>query len=111
MASLDPELRAGDADRDRAIAVLPQVTPKAVCLTKSAGHLLILPMRHGNSAHEVPWLLIHLSLGVATMVNKIWGATWIIKGDGTPCYWPIWVMKPWGSELLIATINDPRKRD
>ena len=140
MVSLDPELRAGDADRDRVIAVLTesytegrltndefQLRVDSAHAARTFGELdaLVDDLPRANTEVEVPENNTVSRprrrkdlragwvswLGVGIMVNVIWGATWITQGGGAPYYWPIWVMGPWGAGILIATMSGPRKRD
>ncbi len=45
-------------------------------------------------------------VGVAIIVNVIWGITWLANSDdGVPYYWPIWVMVPWGAVILAGMVT------
>ena len=138
--SHDPELRAGDTDRDRTIAVLTdgyaegrltndefQVRVDSAHVASTVGELnaLVVDLPKAKSDDEVrqanavsrPKLSKDLRagwvswLGVGILVNVIWGATWITHGGSAPYYWPIWVIGPWGAGMFIATMSEPRKRD
>ena len=48
-------------------------------------------------------------LGVGVLVNIIWFATWM--GDGpAPYYWPIWVIGPWGGAMVIWSLTSKAER-
>lgn len=128
----DPELRAGDADRDRTITELREAYAEGRLtadefsdrLTKAQaartfGELAALtadlpPLsraqaevaraevgsrRKGLRQAWGAWL------GVAILVNVIWGATWITDPGPAPYYWPIWVWGPWGAAMLLGQLT------
>lgn len=131
----EPELRAGDADRDATIATLRQAytegrldsaefnerldrAHEARTFADLASLTSDLPSpsseissEEGKAAKErrdmrTAWASW---LGVGVLVNIIWFATWM--GDGpAPYYWPIWVMGPWGAGMLIWTLSSRAER-
>jgi hypothetical protein len=141
--SQDPELRAGDVDRDRTITRLREayaegrlsndefrqrmdlaqqsrtfgdldalVTDLPAVATDPASVNAAAPVPAWTGAVAVPEHEAHglrngwMSwVGVSLMVNVIWLATLVTGGDGTPYYWPIWVMGPWGAAMIFRTIT------
>ncbi len=135
--SFDPDLRAGDADRDRVISVLTdsyaegrltndefQLRVDSVHAARTFGELsaLVVDLPNAKTEVNVPETnTVSLRkrrrnlragwtswLGVGISVNVIWVATWITQQGSAPYYWPIWVMGPWGAGMLIATISGPK---
>lgn len=128
----DPELRAGDADRDRTIAELREAYAEgrltgdefADRLTgaqsaKTFGELAALtadlpPVTPGEAAVARADVQARRKglrqawgawLGVGILVNVIWAATWITDPGPAPYYWPIWVWGPWGAAMLLAQLT------
>lgn len=127
----DPQVRAGDADRDRVISTLTDAYAEGrlsrqefdarLDLAQQArtfGDLQLLtkdlpqvPARPGTAAARTDrqrqlrrnWVTW---LGVSGLVNLIWAASWATQGKSPTGYWPIWVMGPWGIAMVIATLRD-----
>ncbi len=135
--SFNPELRAGDADRDRVISVLTdsyaegrltndefQIRVDSVHAARTLGELSALIVDLPDAKAEVDVAQTNTVslrkrrkdlragwtswLGVGILVNVIWVATLMTQEGSAPYYWPIWVMGPWGAGMLIATISKPR---
>lgn len=128
----DPELRAGDADRDAAAAALREAFAQGritqdeleerlgkVHTAKTYGELApitadlpatdsapVVPeseeARRRRSALRAGWASW---VGVAVIVNVVWFASWAAGGDSPGYYWPIWVMGPWGGAMVLATLT------
>jgi hypothetical protein len=128
----DPQLRAGDADRDAAAAALREAFAQGritqdeleerlgeVHAAKTYGELAPItadlpaadsaPMvteseeaRRRRTALRAGWASW---VGVAVIVNVVWFASWVAGGDSPGYYWPIWVMGPWGGAMVLATLT------
>jgi hypothetical protein len=126
----EPELRAGDEDRDKTIARLreayaegrlePNEFNDRLDQAHAAKTFADLSILTADLPHDPPRDSTHLVqaakerrelrsawaawLGVGVLVNIIWFATWMGNGPA-PYYWPIWVMGPWGGAMLIWTLT------
>lgn len=131
MAS-DPNLRAGDADRDATIATLREAYAQGRLTQGEFDHRLDeahsavtfgdlaaitadlpLPARVESSAvapthsrrsrdMRAAWASW---AGVSLLMVVIWGATWMTSGGSAPYFWPVWVIGPWGAAMLIPTLS------
>ena len=131
-----PDIRAGDADRDRVIARLREAFAEGrltddefrdrmerAQLARTFGELSTLtedlphtptrtqdlPKTPAAARREMrkAW---QVWVFVAVIVNVIWGITWVTNPGPPPAYWPIWVYGPWGAVMLLATWNTRRER-
>ena len=126
----EPELRAGDEDRDRTIARLreayaegrlePDEFNDRLDQAHAAKTFADLRTLTADLPHDPPpnsSAAVHAAkeqrdmrsawaswLGVGVLVNIIWFGTWMGNGPA-PYYWPIWVMGPWGAGMLIWTLS------
>lgn len=131
----DPELRAGDADRDATISELREAYAEGRLLPEEFDDRLdraheaktfadlrdltadlpretaIAPQEPSESAIERKKLRSAWAswLGVGVLVNIIWFATWMGSGPA-PYYWPIWVVGPWGGAMVIWTLASRAER-
>ena len=131
----EPELRAGDADRDKTISVLreayaegrlrPEEFNERLDRAHAAATYADLDALTADLPTEKPASTPELAkavkerkdmrsawaswLGVGVLVNIIWFATWMGSGPA-PYYWPIWVMGPWGGGMLIWTLSSRAER-
>jgi hypothetical protein len=136
--SMEPDMRAGDQDRDAAISHLREAFAEGrlsndefeqrldrVHAARTYGELteLVSDLPTGTSP-AIPAPVAEVPAerdddhdvrngwaawaGVSAMVNVIYFATWMTSGGSAPYYWPIWVMGPWGAAMLIGTLS---KRD
>lgn len=128
----DPDLRAGDAERDATISMLREAFAEGrldqaefddrlgqAHIAKTYGELsqltADLPRPAPSTMVATPQSDAEKEkrdmksawaawLGVGVLVNIIWFGTWM--GDGpAPYYWPIWVIGPWGGGMLIWTLT------
>jgi hypothetical protein len=131
--ALDPELRAGDADRERTAELLRRAHTEGrldldefdirldqAYRAKTLGELAELtrdlpagpqPPAPVPSRAEGAEVLPHRDLrrawaawaSVVLICTVIWGASAISSGS-TQGFWPIWVAGPWGAVLLARTL-------
>ena len=126
-----PDLRAGDADRDRTIGVLQSAYAEGR-ITQEEFETRMGHAQEARTYRELSALTADLPspppdtsvefrdrrakkraelrkgwislAGVALITNAIWLAG-LVTSPGQPhYYWPIWVMGPWGAAMLVATI-------
>lgn len=131
-----PDIRAGDADRDRVIGRLREAFAEGRLTddefrermdraqeARTFGELAVLTedLPHVPAPREEPaqkrerarrdmrsaW---RVWLGVAVLVNVIWAITWVTNPGAPPAYWPIWVYGPWGVVMALATWNQRGER-
>ena len=131
----EPELRAGDADRDKTISVLreayaegrlkPEEFNERLEKAHTATTFADLESLTADLPVEKPTRTTEQRdaakerrdmrsawaswLGVGVLVNVIWFATWMGSGPA-PYYWPIWLMGPWGAGMLIWTLSSRAER-
>ena len=131
----EPELRAGDADRDKTISVLREAYAEgrlkpeefnerldrahaaatyadldALTADLPAGGAVSTPEQSKALKERRDMRSAWASwLGVGVLVNIIWFATWMGSGPA-PYYWPIWVMGPWGAGMLIWSLSSRAER-
>lgn len=136
--SITPDMRAGDEDRDRTIALLREAFAEGrlgddefqgrleqAAAARTFGDLapltadLPVPAPSSPAATVAPreeaeqqdWRKAWGAwLGTAVLVNVIWAATWLGNADERPYYWPIWVWGPWGAAMLVGWLVNRGKR-
>lgn len=131
--ALDPELRAGDADRERTAELLRRAHTEGrldrdefdsrldqAYRAKTLGELAELthdlpagtqPPAPVPARAEAAAVLPHRDLrrawaawaSVVLICTVIWGASAISSGS-TQGFWPIWVAGPWGAVLLARSL-------
>lgn len=132
----ESQMRAGDADRDSAIAVLREAFAEGrlsqdefddrlerAHAARTYEDLAELTSDLPRSSMEVAAVDRRKTLkerrdlrsawaswlGVGVLVNIIWFATWMGSGPA-PYYWPIWVIGPWGGGMIIWTLTSKAER-
>jgi hypothetical protein len=131
-----PDIRAGDADRDRVITRLREAFAEGRLTdeefrermdraqqARTFGELAVLtddlphtpatvtqPAATRDRARRDMRQAWRVWVGVAVLVNVIWAFTWISDPGAPPAYWPIWVFGPWGVVMALATWNSRRDR-
>lgn len=120
--SLDPPMRASDADRESVVERLRDAHAEGrltieefqerldgVYAARTVAELVTLtrdlpaaPARqHGQDPHGWPgWRAVWGSWATATLVTT---AIWAMSGFGY--FWPGWVAGPWGALLLARTLT------
>lgn len=131
-----PDIRAGDADRDRVIDRLREAFAEGrlsdeefrgrmerAHQARTFGELAVLtedlphvptpvddrPARRAFAKREMrnAWRVWAF---VAILVNVIWAITWVTNPGSPPAYWPIWVYGPWGAVMALATWTGRKDR-
>lgn len=132
--TMSPEMRAGDEDRDRTVALIREAFAEGRLTNdefqermakaqqaRTFGDLAALTTdlpamppgstKPAGAAVAVPdadhtWRNVWGSwLSVALITNVIWGVTWISHPTDVPYYWPFWVMVPWGAVILVGWLS------